>query len=126
MKTTERFPDIEVYIKGVDTEALRAWLHDMLHATLAPTGKGCWRGEGQGEHGSVVPCMIMEKVADGFTSLSFDSEATPWPRDIDCARALHAALGGEVRCSPGSWQPGEEPECYICLKHGEESTLIWD
>lgn len=122
----ERFPDIEVYVKGVDIDALLGWLHDTVQATLTPAGKGHWRGEGQGENGAAIPCMIMEKAADGFTSLSLDSDATPWPRDIDCARALHAALGGEVRCSPGGWLPGEEPECYICLKKGEESTLIWN
>lgn len=121
----ERFPDIEVYVKGIDTEALLAWLHATLHATLTPEGKGHWRGEGQGENGATIPCMIMEKAADGFTSLSLDSDATPWPRDIDCARALHTSLGGEVRCSPGGWLPGEEPECYIRLINGEESTLIW-
>lgn len=125
MNSTERFPDIEVYVKGVGTEALLSWLHETLQATLSPAGKGHWRGEGRGESNAVIPCMIMEKAADGFTSLSLDSDATPWPRDIDCARALHAALGGEVRCSPGGWLPGEEPECYIRLKDGEESTLIW-
>ena len=121
----ERFPDIEVYTKGIDTDALLAWLHETLHATLAPAGKGRWRGEGKGEHGAAVPCMVMEKAADGFTSLSFDSDATPWPRDIDCARALHAALSGEVRCSPGGWLPGDEPEQYIRLRGGEESVMTW-
>ena len=121
----ERFPDIEVYTKGIDTDALLAWLQATLHAALTPAGKGRWRGEGKGEYGAAVPCMVMEKAADGFTSLSFDSDATPWPRDIDCARALHAALGGEVRCSPGGWLPGDEPEQYIRLRSGEESVITW-
>lgn len=121
----ERFPDIEVYTKGIDTDDLLAWLHTTLHATLTPAGKGRWRGEGKGEHGATVPCLVMEKAADGLTSLSFDSDATPWPRDIDCARALHAALNGEVRCSPGGWLPGDELDQYIRLRDGEESVMTW-
>lgn len=121
----ERFPDIEVYVKGIDTDALIEWLSSTLQATLAPAGAKCWRGEGRDKHGKTIPCMVMEKVTDGFTSLSLDSDATPWPRDIDCARALYEALGGEIRCSPGGWLPGDEPEQYIRLQGGEESVITW-
>ena len=121
----ERFPDIEVYAKGIDTPALINWLSNTLHASMAPAGPQRWRGEGQGAQGASVPCLLLEKVADGFTSLTFASDATPWPRDIDCARALHAALGGEVRCSPGGWLPGDAPEQYLRLCDGEETIITW-
>lgn len=119
------FPDIEVYIRSVETSTLLAWLAETLSATLQQTGPQSWHGKGVGHDGAEIPCLLIERAMGGFTSLWFDSAATPWPRDIDCARALHTALGGEVRCSPGGWLPGEEPDTFVKLINGVESTIEW-
>lgn len=119
------FPDIEVYVRSVDTPSLIAWLADTLSATLDQTSAHTWQGKGIGSDDSEIPCLLIERAVGGFTSLWLDSAATPWSRDIDCARALHDALGGEVRCSPGSWQPGEQPDTFVKLINGVESMIEW-
>lgn len=125
MSNDTRFPDIEVYVRSIDTEALAAWLKDTVGADLQPTGPQTWHGKGRGLDEAVIPCLLVERAMGSFTSIWFDSDATPWPRDIDCARALHAALGGEVRCSPGGWLPGDAPDTFVKLIHGVESVIEW-
>ncbi len=70
--------------------------------------------------------LLVEKAADGFASLWFDSAHTPWPRDADCARDAAARLGCEVRCSLGGWQPGDDPDRFWqVLPDGHEGAIDW-
>ncbi|MCM2972328.1 hypothetical protein [Larsenimonas suaedae] len=123
----ERFPDIEIYLAPIDKDAILAWLNETFSQTRdwQPSGKGKWRtlftmAEGE------LPVLLIENAADRFSSLWLDSSATPWPRDVDCARAAQAALGVEVRCSLGGWQPGDEPDRFYRVKAGgEEEVFHW-
>ncbi len=122
----QRYPDIEIYLANASLERLNAWLGAQLDAApLEPAGKRKWRGQGHRE-GARVPILLVENAADGFASLWFDSAATPWPRDIDCARAAVAALCCEVRCSLGGWQPGDDPDRFwqVC-PDGHEGAIDW-
>lgn len=122
----ERYPDIEIYLADVTTERLDAWLGETLDAApLKPAGKHKWRGHGRRD-GVDIPILLVENVADGFASLWFDSAATPWPRDIDCARDVARALACEVRCSLGGWQPGDDPDRFWQVRpDGQEGAIVW-
>ena len=122
----KRYPDIEIYLRRPLREALDAWLGDILAAApLHAAGRGKWQTAGHcKEH--AVPVLLVENAADGFASLWFDSHATPWPRDIDCARDAATRLDCEVRCSLGGWQPGDDPDRFWqVLPDGSEGPIDW-
>ncbi|MDY7117058.1 hypothetical protein RAN53_11950 [Halomonas sp. SSL-5] len=121
-----RYPDIEIYLAKAPMASLNEWLGMAIGAEpLTPVGKGKWRSSGLvGEH--AIPVLLMERAADGFASLWFDSAETPWPDDAACARAAARHLGSEVRCSLGGWQPGDEPDRFLrVLPDGREEEIHW-
>ncbi|WFF41879.1 hypothetical protein EVC62_10395 [Salinicola endophyticus] len=124
----QRFPDIEIYLAQADVDAITAWLREALDddaLTLARSGKGIWRGKATRE-ARPINIMLVERAADHFASLWFDCDATPWPRDTDCARDAAAQLGCEARCSLGGWQPGDDPDRFWqVLPEGQEGTIDW-
>lgn len=122
----ERYPDIEIYLANVSVDSIGQWLVTRLDAApLEAAGKHKWRTTGHLD-GQRIPVLLVERAADNFTSLWFDSSATPWPRDADCARDASAALGCEVRCSLGGWQPGDDPDRFWrVLPDGREDAITW-
>ncbi|WP_447956419.1 hypothetical protein [Vreelandella sp. EE7] len=123
---SERFPDIEVYIAKLDLERLNGWLDHVIDAApLAPAGKHQWRTRGA-HQGQVIPVLVMDKTADGFASLWFDSAHTPWENDQACAQAAAEALETEVRCSLGGWSPGDDPDAFWqVLPDGQQARIAW-
>ena len=122
----ERYPDIEIYLASVSLEALNEWLKSTLIAPpLSPAGKGKWQTRGQYQ-GDCVPVLLVDKAADGFASLWFDSNHTPWMTDQECAQQAAEALQTEVRCSLGSWNPGDDPDRFWqVLPGGKEGAIEW-
>ncbi|NWO57242.1 hypothetical protein [Chromohalobacter israelensis] len=123
----ERYPDIEIYLAKTDIEAIQQWLDEHLEAPspLVKRGKHQWRARAR-HAASEIPILLVENAADGFASLWFDSPHTPWPRDVDCARAAARTLGCEVRCSLGGWQPGDEPDRFWQVRaDGVEGAIHW-
>ncbi|RDB44841.1 hypothetical protein DU490_00700 [Halomonas sp. DQ26W] len=120
------YPDIEIYLAKAPLEALNAWLGERLDcAPLSEAGRKQWQTRGHHD-GHGVPILLVEKAADGYASLWFDSAHTPWPRDCDCAREAAARLDCEVRCSLGSWQPGDDPDRFWrVLPDGSEALIEW-
>ena len=120
------YPDIEVYLRQAPLAAIDAWLGETLDAApLREAGRNKWQTRGHYD-GQVVPVLLVEKAADGFASLWFDSDRTPWPRDCDCARDAAARLGCVVRCSLGGWQPGDDPDRFWqVLPDGSEGAIDW-
>ncbi|MDN6180372.1 MAG: hypothetical protein L0I84_05130 [Halomonas subglaciescola] len=121
----ERYPDIEIYLAHTPVAALNAWLDETLGAAaLTPAGKGRWRTQGTC-HGQAVPVLLVENAADGFASLWFDSDQTPWASDQQAAQSAAKTLAIKVRCS-GSWSPGDDPDRFLqVLPSGEEGTIHW-
>ncbi|TLF49779.1 hypothetical protein FEI13_10150 [Halomonas urmiana] len=122
----ESYPDIEIYLARGDIARLDAWLAEAIGAAaLTPTGKRQWRTRG-GKDPASVPVLLVEKAADGFASLWFDSPETPWATDAECARDAARWLECEVRCSLGGWQPGDDPDRFLqVLPDGTEQPIDW-
>ncbi|MGR2738276.1 hypothetical protein ACUY1T_07475 [Billgrantia sp. Q4P2] len=121
-----RYPDIEIYLRQAPLDAINAWLGETLDAApLHGAGRSKWQTRGHHE-GHEIPVLLVEQAADGFASLWFDSQHTPWLRDCDCARDAASRLGCEVRCSLGGWQPGDEPDRFWqVLPDGSEGAIDW-
>ncbi|MFC3284341.1 hypothetical protein [Litchfieldella rifensis] len=122
----QRYPDIEIYLARVSLDTLNAWLAECLDAPpLQRSGKRQARTTGHSD-GHRIPVLLVEQAADGYASLWFDSSATPWPRDVDCAREAAMRLDCEVRCSLGGWQPGDDPDRFWrVLPDGREEAIDW-
>lgn len=123
----DQYPDIEIYLDCNDVERIRAWLGEALGTPveLARTGNKQWRAQPLYQD-SPLPVLLVEEAADRFASLWFDSPRTPWARDADCARAASRALGCEVRCSLGGWQPGDDPDRFFRVgPDASEGVIHW-
>lgn len=116
------YPDIEIYIMNATTETVQDWLNTVFEQ-VSPIKEG-WRCELQGKSMDV---QFMAQAEKNFASLWFKKNHTPWPTDLDCARAAHAALEAEVRCQANDWKEGEEESNagWVKLIRGEEKPFDW-
>ena len=122
----DRNPDIEIYIKNTDAQAITAWL-DSLAGQL---DKGeqqpniqhyVWHYEGE-----AIPVMLHERVVGkAWTSLWFNSSATPWAVDLDCAKAAATALATQVRCTANGWTEGDEPDTWWKVETDSCEEIQW-
>ncbi len=130
--TTDAHPDIEIYIKAAPTAAVVDWLDQQFAEveTVKQQGKvNHYRVSWQGES---IPVLVVEKAGGIYTSVYFESPHTPWQQDIDCARqayeyfAEHTDITGlEVRCVPGSWQEGDDPDAWLAINADGEQAIQW-
>lgn len=123
-----RQPDIEIYLREEHLDSLNTWLDQEVGSLqLEPWREAVRRGTlGIDQHR--IPLMIIRKAAGKWASVWFDSAHTPWDTDLDCARAIHQALGEEVRCSVGSWSEEEDdPEAdrWIKVNASGEVEFTW-
>lgn len=123
-----RQPDIEIYLREEHLDSLCDWLGN----AFGPIELGAWQGltrRGKLRMGDTsVPLMLVRKAAGKWASVWFDSDCTPWETDLDCARAIQAALGEEVRCSVGGWSEadGEDnPDRWMKVNAEGESEFLW-
>lgn len=119
-----RQPDIEIYLKDVDLDAVSQWLSSTLGACSE------WQKKGQTFkcHAGNVPVTWLPNAVGKWHSLYFESDATPWADDLQCARAAHAALSVQIRCAPGSWvedEADEQADQWIKIDEHGETEITW-
>lgn len=122
---TERFPDLEIYLMNASAAAVQQWLQQALGEPLTVLSEQHWQCRYQGNDMDVFFNAQAEK---NFASLWFKQNRSPWLTDLECARAAHAALGMEIRCSDSGWQETEGEETaggWIKLIRGEEKPFEW-
>ena len=122
-----RQPDIEIYLRDDHVNDLLDWLHQAMGPLTLDEPKGLT------QHGALrgdqtIPLMVVRKAAGKWASIWFDSDATPWESDRDCARAVHAAIGHEVRCSVGGWEEADgeaDADRWLKVNAEGEAELNW-
>ena len=123
---TTQAPDIEIYLLNCTREDIESWLTSRFEAFQ--TGKHHYPIYNYSihHHGHDIPVMLVENAAEKrFTSLWFNSAETPWPTDQACAEEVFAALHCEVRCAPGGWQEGDEPDLWWRVNAQGEGLITW-
>jgi hypothetical protein len=118
---THSSPDIEIYVKRVETDEIVRWLSEYFeiieghhsHLTVPFSGEPgatmITLRYPDSDPTSHLHCTIVEKaVKGGFTTVWFKSNQTPWKSDAECAEAAFDFFNVEVRCSTGGWQNGDE------------------
>jgi len=129
--TTIAYPDIEIYLADTNSGDIVDWLATILsdiNLTGSFPNKGTWRYSArylhqQGE--SEICFIIVENASADFTSLWFKTGQTPWPSDLQCARAAANHFSGEIRCSPGPWNPDQDNDEWVSIQNAHESTVVW-
>ena len=120
-----RQPDIEIYLKDGDQQAVTDW----LNATIGPCTP--WRRQGQTfkcQTANGAPVTWLPNAVGKWHSLFIESEQTPWEDDLGFARAAHAALGIEIRCAPGGWEEEESIDAadrWIKINGEGEQEFVW-
>ncbi|AQZ93300.1 hypothetical protein ACFSB1_11530 [Halopseudomonas phragmitis] len=119
-----RQPDIEIYLREDHLPALLDWL-----ASLGQLQQTSTSGRASLELDGVrIPVLIVRKAAGKWASIWFDSDRTPWATDADCARAVFAAIGQEVRCSVGGWSEDDgedDADRWLKVNAEGENEFIW-
>lgn len=125
-EATERYPDIEIYLKFSDATLLTPFLKAHLEEVSEPQihRKGArWPVSHQGQNFRV---QWVPNAVGSWSSLWFNSDQTPWATDQDAAQAAAKMLNQAVRCSPGPWQPGDDPDAWLeVTPQGEIQQIQW-
>lgn len=119
-----RQPDIEIYLKDTDQQAVGHW----LESRLGPCSPWQARGQTFQCRAGDIPVIWLPKAVGAWHSLLLESDATPWADDLACAREAWQALGVEIRCAPGGWQEeqGEEDaDRWISVGAQGEREIVW-
>jgi hypothetical protein len=104
MTSPEKFPDIEIYLKRVESGDILKWLEQVFGNLEVTRTEPSIRCKING-----MFCTITEQVAKGgFSSIWFESNQTPWHTDKDCARVAYEHFKTDTRCSTGGWEGDEE------------------
>lgn len=125
--TTERHPDIEVYVKNSSPKALFIWLDGVCESIrMISSQPGNYKLECVFKNGASVPVMIEDNVAGkSWLSIWFNSDRTPWAIDLDCAREISRALQVQTRCVIGGWQEGDDPDEWWRVTADSAEKIIW-
>ncbi len=117
-------PDIEIYLKRVETDDILRWLSE--HFEVGDTEKKGDSLQVSLKHdGSAVTCMLLEGAArGGYTSIWFRENKTPWPDDATCAQEAFKRFHKEVRYANGSWD-NQDDGGWVRLTSDGESIVNW-
>lgn len=120
-----RQPDIEIYIKETNREAISDWLADALGASCD------WQKKGRVSRCqcSGISVAWFEQAVGKWNSLLLESDNTPWTDDAECAQAAAAKLQVNVRCAPSSWQEADgdaNVDSWLQVSpDGKVETITW-
>lgn len=125
----QRHPDIEIYIKNRSITAIESWL-STLGEDVSPVIS---QDSDKSTHEYIItladnniPVFIHERAAGkSWTSVWFQSDQTPWIKDVDCARVAAAALETQVRCIASGWQNGDDPDEWWKIEDQTEELIKW-
>ncbi|MGB1238373.1 MAG: hypothetical protein ACPG4U_09205 [Pseudomonadales bacterium] len=124
----QRNPDIEIYIKNCELEAVVDWLRG--HS------KGLELEQRADNHCTMNITFDATPVAADFhtkvsgkawSSLWIKSDASPWATDLACALSASESLNTQVRCMANSWREDEsEIEQWWRIENGERTLIEWN
>ncbi|MCZ6868890.1 MAG: hypothetical protein O7G84_05250 [Gammaproteobacteria bacterium] len=98
-----RLPDIEIYLRDTKTQRVIGWLKQefpMAQMNTIRHDHKALRLEMNTQKGTIPVTLYFDPLPE-YTVVWFDTSATPWNTDLDCARTAARHLGCEVRCSLG-------------------------
>lgn len=122
MSSPETYPDIEIYVRRAESDAIVDWLDERFGVENRSTSGKSLACELSNPS---MTCIIVEHAVGDFTSVWFKSGNTPWHTDADCGREAFARLGVEIRCSTGPWQEGADEDEWLSISDDGEQVIRW-
>ena len=124
--SVSRPQNVEVYARDPDRERLLRWAEKILGRLTVVLD----------DRGSTVrhdPAGRAFTLTEGIEGTDFvgiwcasANDDLPFESDLDLARAVHEALGVEVRCDAGSMKPNSSPsEWWSVSGNGERLVEVW-
>ena len=119
--------DIEIYVKFASSDAIKAWLATCTHSldvkSSSPKRQAYWATFNGDDAESEV--LVLSNVQGKFSSIWFNSKATPWADDKNCAQAAFEHFQAPVRCVASGWQEGDAPDQWLNIDEQGESLIDW-
>jgi len=127
MSDNQRHPDIEIYIKDRSLEQITSWLGSICKQLENEHNQGQIHNYFAQMDTQTIPIMIHEKVSGkAWTSVWFNSDQSPWQKDLDCAMQAAKQLDTQVRCIASGWNTGDDPDEWWKVENsGETSKMQW-
>jgi len=124
--TTNRHPDIEIYIKNCSVSTITDWLRSRFDNVEEQPSSSQIHNITVTHQGKILSLMIHEKaVGKAWTSVWFRSDSTPWERDLDCAAEASEQLHTQVRCIANGWSEGDDPDEWWRIENGAVEKIQW-
>jgi hypothetical protein len=128
--------DIEIYIKSVSPEAIKAWLETCTSSldvqSSNPKRQAYWAtftdaagSTDTDNQQAEFEIIVLNKVQSNFSSIWFNTKSTPWANDKTCAQAAFKHFQSAVRCVASGWQEGDAPDQWLHIDSEGESTIDW-
>ena len=121
--------DIEIYTLSCPTEKIIAWLEETFTVVnKSEPSKMCSKITINSNGNDIDVTILKQAAGKRFTSISFDSDKTPWKNDIDCARQAFKSLNCEVRCNFEAWEEegDQDPDQWWQINAYGEGPFIWN
>lgn len=122
--------DLEIYIRDLEAGAVSRWLSDHLDRVALDDAVITAALKGHASYNGSALALSLYPGAAGkrFTCLVIEGPKLPWASDLECARSAWRTLGGELRCSPGSWTEGDvtEEEKWWRIDERGEQQAVWN
>lgn len=126
MTESQRHPDIEIYIKDRSLERITQWLEQICHPLKQDVKQGQVHHFNGFIEGQEIPIMIHEKASGkAWTSVWFNSDKTPWNKDLDCAEQAARELDTQIRCIASGWTSGDDPDEWWRVEQGQVEKINW-
>jgi hypothetical protein len=123
--STDAFPDIEIYVKRVELDAVTAWLSQYFEITGTKDTREGVVFELKNDDQEAFECVVAENVVKGgFASVWFKRNVTKWQTDRECAVDANEYFKLEVRCSTGGWD-GEDEGGWFRFIDDDIKTVNW-
>tara|TARA_B110000211_G_scaffold222947_1_gene272236 strand:+ start:6492 stop:6881 length:390 start_codon:yes stop_codon:yes gene_type:complete len=122
--------DIEIYIKSVSPEAIKAWLETCTSSldvqSSNPKRQAYWATfAGADNQQAEFEIIVLNKVQSNFSSVWFNTKSAPWANDKACAQEAFGHFQSTVRCVASSWQEGDAPDQWLSIDAEGEQTIDW-
>lgn len=126
MTDNQRHPDIEIYVKDRSVEQIVDWLNGLCQPLQLDYAQGQVHHYIGNMDGQDIPIMIHEKVnGKAWISVWFNSDSTPWIKDLDCAEQAAKEMDTQIRCIASGWNTGDDPDEWWKVENGHQEKIQW-
>ena len=119
--------DIEIYIKSVSPNAIKAWLESCTSSldvkSSSTKRQSYWATFTDSTQEFEI--LVLNKVDANFSSVWFNTTSTPWANDKACAQQAFVHFRSSVRCVVSGWQEGDAPDQWLNIDADGEHLIDW-